>query len=69
MNEMKVSNCLCGGEPRYYEVCYGQRESVLLTGGKPDYFRIACQKCGYSTKEYSDPALAVAEWNKHASQP
>lgn len=63
---ISAGQCLCGGHPKFVEVCRGHREAVLLNCGSPDAFKVVCTRCGYETKEHSYGDNAVKEWNEHA---
>ena len=64
--DMPVEQCTCGAMPKFVEICYGHKESVLLRGGRPNAFQIRCPKCGYRTAEHESGSDAVEEWNAHA---
>ena len=60
-----LNKCTCGAMPQFVEISRGHKESVLLTGGKADAYKMVCPKCGYETAEHEWVADAVDEWNKH----
>lgn len=46
--------------------CCGGEATMEHGAERPDNGWVVCMECGLSTRYYTDPAKAAAEWNRRA---